>query len=165
MADSGVQWLVGTPPFLSNALKIAWKWAKKWARLLPFFLSAAPEYALFTKNAQWSSRSPFISKLLLRLRKSTYGQSEHSYSSSLDCSITGRRNGVQIHDRLHHVFSSKTLWSFIFIFVGLSDQIPSDYRTVGIRNRRTFGALDYINFLCMSCEPHMGHYQNTHTFL
>ena len=73
----------------------------------------------------------------------------------MDRSITGRRNYVQIHHRHHHVFSSKTFWSFIFIFVGLSDQRPSDCRTVGIRNHRTFGALDYINFLCMSCELHM----------
>ena len=62
----------------------------------------------------------------------------------MDLTITGRQNDVQIHHRHHHVLFSKPLWNFIFIFVGLSDQRPSDYRTVGIRNHRTFGALDYM---------------------
>ena len=36
MADPGVQWLVGTPPFLSNALKIARKWVKNELDRYPF---------------------------------------------------------------------------------------------------------------------------------
>ena len=110
MADPGVQWLVGTSPFLSNALKIAWKWTKNELDCYPF-------------KHFWICRPwicPLNGKCSMILRKSlNFKIVEHSYNSLLDRSITGRRNDVQIHHRHHHVFSSKTLWSFIFIFVGL----------------------------------------------
>ena len=46
--------------------------------------SAAPAYVLLPVNVLWFPGSPLILKLLLRLRKFTQGQSEHSYNRSLD---------------------------------------------------------------------------------
>ena len=146
MADPGVQWLVGTPPFLSIALQIAWKWANNELDCYPFkqFWIRRPWICPLNGKCSMILRKSLNFKIVATVTEINLGQSEHSYNSSLDLTITGRQNDVQIHHRHHHVFSSKPLWNFIFIFVGLSDQRPSDYRTVGIRNRRTFGALDYM---------------------
>lgn len=53
-----------------------------WNPLLKMYEFSASEYVLLSENAQWSCTSFLILKLLLRIRKSTKGQSEHSYISS-----------------------------------------------------------------------------------